>query len=85
MVKVIGFAQHERGLFDGASGLCKSTLVDRQFVATGIDRFPKPLHAQIGKFFGNRLEALANVVEFSGHASSRVSMFGVCTEDSSSR
>lgn len=66
-LEIVGLAQNEGRFLDRSPRLGEATLVDRQLMTSGVDRFTQPFHAQIGEFFGDRLEALANVVEFSCH------------------
>ncbi len=68
MIEVVRFPQHERSLLDGSPCLRETTLINREFMATRVDRLSKPLHTEIGKFFSDRFQACANVVEFSCHA-----------------
>ena len=45
----------------------QTALVDRQLLAAGVDGLTQPLDGQIGHFLADRLQAVTDVIELSGH------------------
>ena len=64
---VIGLLEEVHGLVHGPSGPGEATFVDGQFLAPGVDRLLQALDGQIGHLLADRLQAVTDVIELSGH------------------